>query len=410
MKPQPNIYADYSATTPVRQEVLDAMTEVLKNDFGNPSSIHRFGKEAKRQLESARDKIASLINAKPEQIIFTSGGTESNNSVILGTARFYEKSKLTNKKKHIITTKIEHPSVKEPIEYLEAQGWEVTWLNINKEGFIDLEELKNNITSQTMLVSIIHASNEIGTVQDLKAISKICHEKQALLHIDGIQSYGKIPIDVNDLKIDFLSMSAHKIYGPKGVGALYVRSQEGFEALQFGGGQESKIRPGTENLAGIVGFGVAAHCIKAEMLANAKTLRKFQIKLMEDFSKIENVILTGASLDKVKENLREEKYLYRIPGHISLCCRKIEGESLVLQSDLRGIAMSSGSACKNNSGDETGKIGPSHVLLASNVPQDFLKGSIRITLGKHNTESDVDYIGETVKNIVRTLSKDLVLS
>ncbi len=393
------IYADNSATTKVRNEVAEVMLKVLKEDFGNPSSIHAYGRKAKTYLEEARTNIASLINAGDEQIFFTSGGTESINTVILGISK-------TTERGHIITTKIEHPATKEALEYLETKGWEITWLSVDNEGFIDLEELKRSISKKTSLVSIIHANNEIGTIQDIKTISEICTQSNVLFHIDAVQSFGKIPIDVKELNIDFMSMSSHKIYGPKGTGALYIKSPEKLPPLLIGGGQENKVRPGTENLAGIVGFSMAAKLIKDEILPNAKKLRKLQLELMEILSKLENMILTGPGLDKVKENISNEKFLYRLPGHISICCKDTEGESLVLQADLKGIAISSGSACSTK--DSTTKIKPSHVLQACKIPEDYIKGSLRITLGKDNTSDEVLYIFETIKNILDGVKKKIV--
>ncbi|MBI2995838.1 MAG: cysteine desulfurase [Candidatus Melainabacteria bacterium] len=377
------IYADHSATTQARPEVIQAVVKVLEEDFGNPSSIHFYGRKAKEHLTGARTEVASVINAKEEEIIFTSGGTEADNIVIFGIARSFEALKIKNKDKHIISTKIEHPAIKEPLEYLEKKGWRITWLNVDKEGFIDLNELRKNITKKTLLVSIIHANNEIGTIQDLKEISKICKENNVSFHADAVQSFGKIPINVKELNIDFMSMSGHKIYGPKGVGALYLKSKDFLEPLIMGGGQESNLRPGTENLAGIVGFGVASKLLKKEINENATRLRKLQTMLIESLSKIKGIILTGSGIEN------------RIPGHVSICCKDVEGESLVLQMDLKGIACSSGSACKSHNEFE-----PSHVLLACGISKEYVKGSLRLTLGRENTKEDINYIVESIKDIV----------
>jgi len=393
------IYADNSATTRVRDEVAEVMLKVLKEDFGNPSSIHSFGRTAKSYLEEARENIASLINAKADQIFFTSGGTESINTVIFGVSKLIDEGFLKNKDRHIITTKIEHPAVKESLEYLEKKGWNITWLNVDKEGFINLEELKSKISQRTLLVSIIHANNEIGTIQDLKKISEICNKNNVLFHTDAIQSFGKIPIDVNNLNIDFISMSGHKIYGPKGIGAVYIKSVDKLSPILIGGGQENKVRPGTENIAGIAGFGTAAKLISNEILFNAQKLRRLQIQLIERFSEVQNVIVTGSNLDKVKENVPDEKFTHRIAGHVSICCKDTEGESLVLQADLKGIAVSSGSACSSKT-DDNSVIKPSHVLIACGIPKDYVRGSLRITLGKDNSEDEIAYIFETMKNIL----------
>ena len=405
------IYVDNSATTKVRDEVAEVMLKVLKEDFGNPSSIHQFGRKAKAYLEEARGNIASLINANEEQIFFTSGGTESINTVIFGVSNLVEEKKIKNKDKHIITTKIEHPAVKESLEYLEQKGWNITWLSVDKEGFLDLDELKSKISLKTTLVSIIHANNEIGTIQDLKKISKICNENNVLFHTDAVQSFGKIPLDATNLNIDFMSMSGHKIYGPKGIGAIYIKSKDSLSPMLIGGGQENQIRPGTENISGIVGFGTAVKLLKDEMLPNAQKLRKLQLELMERFSKVQNILLTGPSLDKIKENIPHEKFLHRIPGHISICCKDIEGESLVLQADLKGIAVSSGSACSSKGlinqtyTSQTLTIKPSHVLLACRIPKNYVRGSLRITLGKDNSEDEIFYIFEAIKDIVENINK-----
>ncbi len=396
------IYADHSATTQVRPEVIAAMAKVMEENFGNPSSIHQHGRKAKEYLNKARRNVASVINANEEQIFFTSGGTESDNIVILGLARYFEEEGIRGKEKHIISSKIEHPAIKEPLEYLEKKGWEITWLNVDKEGFINLNELQSSISPRTLLVSIIHANNEIGTIQDLKRISNVCKKNKVLFHTDAVQSFCKIPIDVKSLNIDFLSMSAHKIYGAKGTGALYIKSKDYVLPLLIGGGQEEQIRPGTENLPGVVGFGLAASLLNSEMYENAKKLRKLQTGLMKDLSNTENIMLSGVGVDKVKENIPDEKYLYRIPGHVSICVKNIEGENLVLQMDLNGIAVSSGSACSS------GTLEPSHVIVACGVPKDYLRGSLRITLGRESTEADVKNVIDSLNSVLNKISKKTV--
>ena len=387
------IYADHSATTPVKQEVIDAMLPLLKEDFGNPSSIHRYGKKAQFHLQNSRETIAKILNAFPEQIYFTSGGTESNNTIIFGIEKLIEDKKLL-KSKHIITSKIEHSSIKIPLEYLENKGWKITWLNVDSEGFIDIEEFKNHIKNDTALVSIIHANNEIGTIQNLKTISDICKKHKALFHTDAVQSFCKIPIDVKDINVDFLSVSSHKIYGPKGTGALYIKSHENILPLIMGGGQENDMRSGTENLPGIVGFSTAAKLLSDDMVKNATDLRKLQINLIEELLINKNVILTGP------------KPLFRIPGHVSICCKDLEGESLVLQADIAGIAISSGSACSSRDAiNRVPTVQPSHVIEAIGIPDNFKQGSLRITLGIENTSEDVKYIAKAIRNILEKLSK-----
>lgn len=404
------IYVDHSATTKVRPEVVEAMLPLLSENFGNPSSIHTFGRKAREYLNKSRVEIASLIGSSENQIIFTSGGTESNNTVILGLVRVYEDGKIKNKEKHIIATKIEHPSIKEPLEYLEKKGWRINWLDIDKEGFVDLNQLKSSISEKTLLVSIIHANNEIGTIQDVNKISKICKDHNVLFHMDSVQAFGKIPINIKDFDVDFVSISAHKIYGPKGVGALYIKTPEKFSPYLIGGGQENNLRSGTENIASIVGFAKAARLISSEILQNAKDLRFLQIKLMEELISCKDLILTGASLNKVKENFPEEKYLYRLPGHVSLAVKNIEGETLVLQCDLRGIACSSGSACKSRERNEQeSSFEPSHVLIALGIQKEFLKGSLRLSFGRENKLEDVEYIMRAVKETISSLNKQQIL-
>ena len=390
-----NIYADHSATTPVRQEAIDAMLLILKEDFGNPSSIHRLGKKAQAHLQNSRETIAQIINSAPEQIYFTSGGAESDNTVIFGIEKLIEDKNL-NKSKHIITSKIEHSAIKTPLEYLENKGWEITWLNVDSEGFVDIEELKNNITNNTALVSIIHANNEIGTIQDLKTISNVCKKHNVLFHSDAVQSFCKIPIDLKNIDVDFLSIASHKIYGPKGVGALYIKSNKNILPLIMGGGQENDIRSGTENLPGIVGFSTAAKLLSNNILENTTHLRELQINLIENLLLNENVILTGPN----------KPYLFRIPGHISICCKDLEGESLVLQADLAGIAISSASACSSRDAiNRVPTVQPSHVIEAIGISDNFKKGSLRITLGIENTFEDVQYIAETIQKILNRLSQ-----
>ena len=397
------IYADHGATTKIRAEVLEIMTEVLSNNFGNPSSIHTVGKKSREIIEIARESLAKLVNAEANQIYFTSGGTESDNAVILGLARLFEKSpeQFKNKQKKIITSKIEHPAVKEPLEYLQNKGWDIKWVDVDKEGFLNLDQLTEYLTSDVLLVSVIHANNEIGTIQDIKTISRLCRQKNILFHTDAIQSVGKIPVDLKELEADFLSMSAHKIYGPKGVGALYIKADINLLPLQFGGGQENNIKPGTENVPGIAGFGEAARLIKNELKYNAEYLSSLQIKLFESLSEVKKLIPTGPSVQKIKENFSREKYLYRVPGHVSFCTDLMEGESLVLQLDLRKIASSSGSACRSREVQtKNARIEPSHVLLACGFKENIAKGSLRLTFGRDNTEEDILYIAKCIKGII----------
>lgn len=382
------IYVDNSATTKVRPEVVSVMVDALQENFGNPSSIHFYGKNGKKILNKSRENIASLINANEDEVIFTSGGTESNNLAIFGLVK-----KFSNKK-HLITTKIEHSSVKESFEYLEKNGWEVTWLDVDEKGFVDLEQLKSSIKKNTLLVSIIHSNNEIGTIQDIENISNICQQNKVFFHADCIQSLGKIPINVKELNIDFVSLSAHKIYGPKGVGALYIKSSESINPILVGGGQENVLRPGTENLPGIAGFGMAAKLLKDEMINNSRKLQLLQSSLMEKMMKIDELVLTGPGMNELSR---------RLPGHVSVCVKGIEGESLVLQMDLKGIAVSSGSACSSQKKDKA--VEPSHVIKALGLTKDYEKGSLRITFGIENTMDDVEYIEVALKEVLEKVKR-----
>lgn len=393
------IYADNSATTKVRNEVVDLVSKLMKDDFGNPSSLHFFGKRAKNYLDEAREKVSNVINSDPGNIYFTSGGTESNNLVIFGIEKSIEEKTLS-KKKHIITTKIEHPSIKTPLEYLEKKGWNISWLNTDKEGFVDLDQLKSEINPETALVSVIHANNEIGTIQNINLISNICKKNDVLFHIDATQSFGKIPINAASADIDFITFSSHKIYGPKGVGGIYINSKHKLEPLIIGGSQEKDIRSGTENLPGIAGFGLAAYLLNKNITQNANYLTSLQLDLINKLSKINNLILTGP-----KEKDLDLGLLKRLPGHVSFCIKNIEGENIVLQLDLRGIAVSSGSACSSSKSNAESKLEPSHVIKAINTPKEFENGSIRISLGINNTKDDVDYIFENLCLILNNLNK-----
>ncbi len=383
MNENKRIYADHSATTQVRQEVVNTMVNAFQENFGNPSSLHSYGKKAKVKLKEARSKIGTVLNSNPENIIFTSGGTEANNLVILGLA----KELPPNKKKHIITTKIEHSSIKDPLEYLEEKGWNISWLDVDKEGFIDLNQLKSFISSETLLVTIIHGNNEIGTIQNLKEISSICRKNNVLFHSDCVQTFCKIPVDVKKLDIDFVTISGHKVYGPKGIGALYVKDLTSINPIFMGGGQEYGIRPGTEPMPNIIGFGIASELLNSEMSANEKKLRSLQLKLEQGLSKSKNLIFTGPPVNN------------RLPGHISFCVNNISGESLVLQLDLKNIAVSSASACLSNKSDDD-EIKPSHVIKALCLPAEYEKGSIRISLGKDNTEDEVQRIISSLQEIL----------
>jgi len=374
------VYLDHSATTPVRKEVADLVVEYMLDKFGNPSSVHSFGREAKKALDEARERIANLIGADFKEIYFTSGGTESDNIAILGAAHANSK-----KGKHIITSAIEHHAVTDPCKHLEQQGFEVTYLPVDDQGIVSIEDLEKAIKPETILISIMHVNNEIGTIQDIGAMAKLARDKGIIFHTDAVQSLGKIPIDVKELNIDMLTGSSHKIYGPKGVGVLYVRKGVNFESIMYGGAQERKKRPGTENLSGIAGFGLAAELAGREMEKENERQRVLRDKLIKGI--LENIPYT-------RLNGHPEK---RIASNVNVSVEFIEGESLLLSLDMKGIAASSGSACTS------GSLDPSHVLLATGLSHEIAHGSLRMTLGRENTEADIDYVLEVLPQIVDRL-------
>ncbi|WP_099192154.1 cysteine desulfurase NifS [Tepidibacter mesophilus] len=375
------VYMDYAATTPMKKEVLEAMLPYYNDLFGNASSVHAFGREVKGCLDEARDQVAKLINAESSEIYFTGGGSESDNWAIKGAA-------FANKEKgnHIITTKIEHHAVLHTCEYLEKHhGFEITYLDVDSEGLIDLQELKNSITDKTILISIMFANNEIGTIQPIKEIGQIAKEKGVLFHTDGVQALGNLHIDVKDLNVDLMAMSAHKIYGPKGVGALYIRKGVKLHSIIHGGAQEKRRRAGTENMAGIVGFGKAAELARVNLDENINKLTELKEKLIKG-------VLEKIPYTRVNGSLK-----HRLPGNTSFCFEFIEGESLLLSLDMMGIAGSSGSACTS------GSLDPSHVLMAIGLTHEIAHGSLRLSLGYKNTEEDIDYVLETLPKIVDKL-------
>ncbi|GAB6056673.1 cysteine desulfurase NifS [Methanobacterium movens] len=374
------IYLDHSATSPVNPEVLKAMEPFFSQEFGNASTFYSLGRTARQAMEAARENVASLIGASPQEIIFTSGGTESDNMAIKGTAY-----KWKNKGKHIITSAIEHPAVEETCRYLEKQGFEVTYLPVYEEGIVRIEDVLAAIREDTILITIMHANNEIGTIQPIAEIGEIARKKGIIFHSDAVQTVGKIPVDVEKLNVDLLSISAHKLYGPKGIGALYVKKGVFLEPLIHGGGHERALRPGTENVPGIVGLGKACEIA-------LKNLKKDQ----EDVTRLRNQLIAG-----ILENL-EESYLNgdpdkRLPNNAHLRFNGIEGESLVLHLDAKGIAASTGSACSSK------KLEPSHVLMALGLEKVEAHGSLRLSLGTENTPEDIEYTIKSIKEAVTTL-------
>ena len=366
------IYLDNAATTIVAGEVKKAMLPYLGEHYGNASSIHTEGRYAREAIEKARKAIAGFINAKEKEIIFTGSGTESNNTVLKGLASFSGREK-----NQIITSKIEHPSVIETCKFLEKEGFEIIYLGVDSNGLVNLEELEKKITQKTLLVSIMHANNEIGTIQNINKIGKICKNKEVLFHTDTVQTFGKIAIDVQADNIDFLSASAHKIYGPKGVGLLYIREDRKIEPLLHGGGHEFNIRSSTENVAGIVGFGKAVELCREKMEKESRRISRLRDYLIKELLMIPGTQLNGSASQRLYNN-------------VNISFRGIEGESLVLQLGMRGIATSTGSACS------TKNLEPSYVLSAIGLDHFTAHGSLRLTLGRNTSKKD---ILESVKNI-----------
>ena len=374
------IYLDNAATTRTAKEVVDAMIPYFTENYGNPSSIYELGQRSKEAITTAREQIAEVSGAKPEEIYFTAGGSEADNWALKAACEAYEK-----KGKHIITTKIEHHAILHTCEYLERKGVEVTYLDVDENGLVDLDELQKAIRPDTILISIMFANNEIGTIEPVKEIGMIAKEHGILFHTDAVQAFGQVPIDVDNMHIDMLSSSAHKINGPKGIGFLYIRKGVKIRSFVHGGAQERKRRAGTENVPAIVGYGVAAK--RAADTMEERTVRERQLR--DDF--IERV---EKEIPYVKLNGHPTK---RLPNNINFSFRFIEGESLLIMLDMKGIAGSSGSACTS------GSLDPSHVLLAIGLPHEIAHGSLRLSLGEDTTKEDLDYTLEQIKEIIQKL-------
>ena len=375
-----NIYMDNSATTPVKPQVLEAMLPYFSEKYGNPSSIYSLGSASKVAVENARNQVAKVLGAQSKEIYFTGSGSEADNWAIKGIA--YNQKKKGN---HIITTKIEHHAVLHTCEYLEKQGFEVTYLDVDEFGMIRLEDLENAITDKTILISIIYANNEIGTIQPIKEIGEIAKKHNVLFHTDAVQAIANTKIDVNELNIDLLSLSGHKFYGPKGIGVLYIRQGTRIDPFITGGGQERNKRAGTENVPSIVGLGKAIEMAYENIDEHNERMTYLRDLLIE---KIE------ANIPYVRLNGHRTK---RLPNNVNFCFEFIEGESLLLSLDLVGIAGSSGSACTS------GTLDPSHVLLAIGLPHEIAHGSLRLSLGDFNTEEEIDYVVENLAEIVERL-------
>ena len=374
------VYVDNNATTKVAPEVFEVMKPFLTDLYGNPSSMHAFGGNIRKYIDTAREYVARLIGANdPSEIIFTSCGTESDNTAIIGTLRAYPD------KKHIITTKVEHPAVLNLCKYLGSRGYRVTYLGVNNEGMIDLEELKSAIDTDTVLISIMYANNETGVVFPVKEIAEIAREREVVFHTDAVQAAGKVPFTMTNLPVDLLSISGHKLHAPKGIGILYVRKGTKFTPFLIGGHQEYSRRGGTENVASIVGLG------KACELAG-KTIDK-EITYVSDLrDKLENAIL-----EKVPHSRVNGTRLYRLPNTTNIGFEFVEGEAILLMLDAHGIAASSGSACTS------GSLSPSHVLRSMGIPFTFIQGSVRFSLSRYNNEKDIDFIIKTLPPIIEKL-------
>jgi len=373
------VYMDYAATTPVDPRVFKAMKPYFSEKYGNSVSLHKQGRDAKEALEESRKTIAEMMNVEPNELIFMGSATESTNMALKGIA-------FANRKKgnHIVVSSIEHHCVLEPARWLEKQGFEITRLPVDNFGFIDTNQLENAIRKDTILVSIMHANNEIGTIEDIEKIGEICKEKNVYFHSDAAQTFGKIPIDVKKMNIDLLSISSHKMYGPKGVGGLYIKKGTKIEPLLHGGGHEFKKRSATVNVAGIVGFAEATRIQKKEMASDAKKQTAFRDKLINELLNIEDAHLNGHPTK-------------RLPNNASFWFAYIEGESLLIQLDMNGVSASTGSACSSDS------LEASHVLLATGLKPQEAHGSLRLSLGKYTTNEDVNYVLEVVPKAVDRL-------
>ena len=374
------VYLDNAATTALSPRVLEAMLPYFTQYYGNPSSVHAFGREAKQGLDKARDQVAKALHCEPSEVIFTGCGTESDNTVLLGVAQRYG-----DKGKHIITTNVEHHAILHTCEYLEKQGYSVTYLPVDQDGLVTAEQVAAAIRPDTILVSIMFANNEVGTIMPIQEIGAVCKEKGVLFHTDAVQAVGHIPVDVQAMHIDMLSLSAHKFHGPKGVGALYCRKGIRLPSYIMGGVQERGRRAGTENVAGIVGLGAAIQLATEQLEENRAKMTALRDRLMTGIQ---------ARISEVKLNGHPTN---RLPNNVNFSFKYIEGESILLMLDMNGIAASSGSACTS------GSLDPSHVLLALGLPHEIAHGSVRLTLGDETTEEDIDYTIDVLEKTVARL-------
>jgi len=376
------IYMDHAATTPAHPDVMASMEPYFSERFGNPSSIHSFGREAKKAVDSSRDAVASFIGARSDEVIFTSGGTEADNFALEGIAYANQ-----NRGNHIISTPIEHHAVANSIKTLVKRGFEATFVPVDSDGLVDPDDIRKAITKRTILVSVMHANNEIGTLEPIADIGKICREQEVYFHTDAVQTFGHMPIDVKELNVDLLSASAHKLYGPKGAGMLYIKKGTKIVPYLYGGEQEMGRRASTENVPGIVGFAKAVEVAKGEMKINDSKLVRLRDKLIDGIlSMIEDSRLNGHRTKRLSNN-------------VNISIKYIEGESMLLRLDMEGIAVSTGSACSS------GSLEPSHVLLSIGLTHDVAHSSLRFTMGRDSTEKEVDRILEVLPKIVKDLRK-----
>ncbi|MDP2939191.1 MAG: cysteine desulfurase NifS [Candidatus Omnitrophota bacterium] len=381
------IYLDYAATTPCDPEVVKAMLPFFNEIFGNPSSIHYFGQQAKKAMEDSRQKVADFLGAKPEEIVFTSGGTESNNFALFGVA-----VSLETKGNHIIVSTIEHHAITEPVKVLEKKGFKITHLKVDKTGLVDPEDVRKAITDKTILISVMHANNEIGVIEPISEIGKIAKEKGIYFHSDAVQTVGHITTNVNELNVDLLSLSAHKFYGPKGVGALYIRRGTKISSFLHGGDQERSRRASTHNIAGIVGLAKAIELCQQKLPQEIKEQSELRDILIKEIPKeISDCRLNGHPLK-------------RLPNNVNFSFAFIEGESILLHLDMLGIAASTGSACTSSS------LEPSHVLLAIGLPHELAHGSLRLTLGRWTKKEEIDFLLENLPKVVDKLRRMSPLS
>ena len=378
-----NVYFDNAATTRLDEDVLKEMMPYLTNKYGNASSIYKLGRESRKAVEDAREKIAEAINAEPEEIYFTAGGSESDNTILRGIAYSYKE-----KGNHIITSKIEHPAILETCKQLEKEGFEISYVGVDKNGIINLEELENLIKENTILISIMFANNEIGTIQPVEEIGKIAKRHNIIFHTDAVQAVGSVKIDVKQMDIASLSMSAHKFYGPKGIGALYVKKGIRFQKLINGGHQEKNKRAGTENVPAIVGMGKAIELAYEHLDEHTDRIKELRDYYIDEIQKRIPDIIVNGDIER------------RLPGNANISFKNVDGEAMLLNLDLKGICASAGSACSS------GSLEASHVLLAIGVPADVAHSSLRVSIGKYNTKEEIDYLIDSLVEIIKLCKKD----